>query len=178
MTIKTNYKRKVGLGADLSDVMNESFKPEKDFNKIQNSIFSSKQRINAFINTKDIDKQSKRYIKISSTNNFLKSYEDQSTKYNKLRNSTEDIQKLDSPTIESKPNIPVRYEFGLEYIKLYKKNPHQDEYLEKVSRKKMIGPHHNSMSTNFILSSNPTKQLSRNGNNILKRNSVDWLYLN
>ena len=177
VNLKINYKRKVGLGADLSDVMNESYKPEKDQFKINNSIISDKKRTEAYIDTKWVDKLLKRNASISSTNNFLKSYDDPFCRPNKLKHQTEETSNIQMPKLEQIPQTSLRYQFGLDYYTATQSCTHQDEFLDKVSRKKRVGPDNNSVSSNFILSI-PVQKPSRNKYTILKRNSMDDLIQN
>ena len=149
--LKLNYKRKIGVGIDLSEVANESFKPAKDVSKVNNSMISDKDRSNAFVNTKNTDLLSKRYANISTNYDFMKSYDDQPSNANKRRLSLENIKNENTSEYENKSIQQKPYEFGLEYYSTDGNKYSQEDYLDRISRKKPIGPHHNSVSANFVL---------------------------
>lgn len=167
--VKMNYKQRVGVGADLSDVINGTFKPERDYSKINNSLISEKDRTDVYISPSKGDKIAKRNMNISPTNNFLKSYEE-SLNANTRRN--EDVKASNLSTLVSSEKLPGGYEFGSEYYLTGVKRYKQEEWAERVSRKKQIGPHHNSISNNFIL---PTYKggVGRNAGRDMMRNSMN-----
>lgn len=165
-------KRKVGVGIDLSEVVNETFKPEKDNLKISNSFISDKDRSKVYVNTKNTDLLSKRYANISTNYDFMKSFEELPKSKGKRRLSVENQRKQNSPELEVKSIKKSPYDFGLEYYTTGPNNSHQDEYLDKVSRKKQIGPYHNSVSSNFVLPTFNSKNAGRNAQKEIMKNSV------
>ena len=111
---------------------------------------SDKERSNAFINTQNTDLLWKRYANMSTKYDFMKSFDDPPFNVNKRRLSFENTKKENSPeydiqTIQQKPN-----KVGLEYYSPSSNRYTHEDFLEKISRKKPIGPHHNSVSSNSI----------------------------
>lgn len=151
--------------------MNKSFKPEKDNLKINNSTISDRDRSKAFVNTKNTDLLSKRYANISTNYDFMKSFEDPPKSKGKRRLSVENARNPKSSDLEVKSTQKNQYEFGLEYYSTGPNNIHQDEYLDRVSRKKQIGPYHNSVSANFVLPT-ASKNAGRNAPRDIMKNSI------
>lgn len=134
--VQLNYKRKVGLGADLSPVMNDSFKPEKDFSKINNSVIEVRDRSEVYISPKNGSKLIKRNINISDTNNFLKSYD------GSMREYLQKVEEKQQTTANLKERNIGYYDFCTQ---------ENSSWLEGRSKKRSIGPHHNSTSSAFTL---------------------------
>lgn len=165
--VKVDYKRKVGKGIDLSDVMNESYLPERDISKINNSVINPHDRNEVYMSPNKVNKLIKRNIDVSHTNNFLKTYDGSLNDFLKEQQAKENNANLQN-------RVTGSYDFTQESLENQANSKDmQSSWLDGRTKKKQIGPNKNNSSSEFTLAAMLAAQNSRN--RLYQRHSISHI---